>query len=110
MHRPLIAGHIKKTGREHLRIYSNTHVLKYTRTCRTNRLTDRTYTRTSIQEMRTNDMNSRTKITFAEKRAVDIGTNMRKPAICSDTCITSTDNRSNSNYVWSSCEDRGPVV
>jgi hypothetical protein len=48
MHRPQLAGHIKKTGREHLRIYNNTHVLKYTRTCRTKRVTDRTYTRTSI--------------------------------------------------------------
>jgi len=64
MHRPLLAGPITKTGSEHLRIYNNKHTLKHTRTCSTNRVTDRTYTRTSIQERRTSGTNTRTKITF----------------------------------------------
>ena len=107
MHRPLLAGPITKTSSEHLRIYNNTHMLKYTRTYSTNWVTDRTYTRTSIQGRRTSGTNSRTKITFAVKRVMDNGTSMRVTANSSDTRITSTDNRSNSKYVWSSCDDRG---
>ena len=84
-------------------------MLKYTRICSTNRLTDRTYeyTRTSTQERGTSGTNSRTKITFAVKRAIDNGTSVRETATSSDTRITSTDNRSNSKYVWSSCDERG---
>jgi hypothetical protein len=78
MHRPLLAGPITKTGSKHLRIHDTTHVLKYTGTCSTNRVTGRTYTRTSIQGRRTSGRNSRTKIKFAVKRAMDNGTSMRE--------------------------------
>jgi len=107
MHRPLLAGPITKTGIEHLRMYNNTHMLKYTRTCSTNRVTDRTYTRTSIQERRKSGTNSRTQITFAVNRTTDNATSMRETATSPDTRITSIYNRSNNKYVWSSCDERG---
>ena len=40
-------------------------------------------------------------------RAMDNGKSMRETATSSDTRITSTYNRSNSKYVWSSCDERG---
>ena len=52
-------------------------------------------------------MNRRTKIMFAVKRVMDIGTNVRDTDTSSDTRITSTDNSSNSKYVWSNCDERG---
>jgi hypothetical protein len=70
-------------------------------------VTDRTYTRTSIQERRKSGRNNRAKITFVVKRGMDNGTSMRVTATSFDTRITCTYNRSNSKYVWSSSDERG---